>query len=173
MVSGTDVALVDRHGKDRLVIGQPVGIEPPHRPVGGREEDPEGAGAFRVGQRDADIAVEEPQAVIVAGHHDGAPLVPGPARRDVPLAGQDPLDGGIQGARPVRAVPQGAEDAKAAEAFQDGSRRLCSPVIPAARKDNPSQGPRQIPRPRDPSPSEIPVALCAQDDRAPRLLPLP
>ena len=70
----------------------------------------------------------------------------------------------FRGARAVRAVPQGAQDTEAVEALEDGRRRLCGQVIPAARKDNLPQGTRQLPGPRDASPSEIPSALLFTQD---------
>jgi len=83
------------------MCGKRPGREGAEIPVLVWEKDPQIVLNVRIGQGDADIAVEESQAVIVFCDHDETAGIPGTMAPDRPSFLQDLLDQGIQGGNPI------------------------------------------------------------------------
>ena len=70
--------------------------------------------AGRLGD-DADVAVEEPQLVVVARHQNRPADVPGAVEAEPIVRGEQPLDLGVDGLDPARPAAVRAEHAEAVE----------------------------------------------------------
>ena len=107
------------HGKRGIDVAQPRGQHAAHGVAFGKIHA-QGAGPGRVGQGQADVAVEHAGAVVVAGDHDRPSDVPFAAAAQQPGRLQALFDGLVQAGDAPLAVAHGAQDAEGLERFQHG-----------------------------------------------------
>ena len=112
------LALVNRHGIDRLMGGETHRGNFSHTATRCREEDPGGASSLRIRKDDPHIAVEKPQVIVVDRDHQRATAVPAAVQVDQPLPGKDFLYDRIDAGNSVGPLTQGAENTECIKVFQ-------------------------------------------------------
>ena len=86
------------------------------------EEDAEFAVSRRVAKGQADIAIREPQALIISQDHDGPPVVVRCARIHEAVFREDPLHQTIKRFDAIGAAAYGAENAELIQSRQRRAR---------------------------------------------------
>lgn len=109
--------------------------------AGRGKADGQAAAEGGIGNGQADVAVEEPQPVVVHRHHDRPPRIPDAVGIDEPLPRQDPLDGPVEPLHPILPLPDGTEDPEAVEAGQCLFRVCLAQILAVPRNNALGQGP--------------------------------
>ena len=123
--------LVDGHGPGAFTVVETAGQDGAGRAVAVGKIDAHTP--IRVGQGDADIAIAETEAGVVAGDEGGATDIPKAVALQDALALQVVFDGAVDAGNAPGTLAQGTEDAEVGVVVEDGINP-CAMLLPIFRR---------------------------------------